>query len=404
MGMLPTNDDLEFIRLNRNKRQKFILRMNEMRNRHASRLRLSEQIGNFREGLDSLFGVDSEKAVEIMLKICSAHTDKSDTRLGDLAQEERIAENMTVRTLLVASLLRYGDELDVGIARALPYQYYELNVIPDDQQAEHIKHLAIKEVILKGNGSSLVVTFVFDAGIVTNVQVLRNIFEFMKKVEVESRMFAEMVSRYKRGVTITRKMLGLNGDEIDRLFAKVEELKLIASYWDDNHHVIRFSEKALLAVYGLKREYTSYKIKYLIVTTNGVEIDAAYERHGAKALSSLNLTEEIPKKILEEDLYCHTYGSDADVASIYHSYYPDLYILDMRGLPDERVELEVYKKKVVSLIKRFCTTDKKIDGRLFPFVIFFDDSDARLEERPDIYLQIMENLKTDIENWNAIAY
>ena len=300
IGMLPTRDDLEFIRLNRNKKHKFIARMNDIRNNHANKSRLTEQIGTFREGLNSLFGQDSAKVDAILLCICSAHTDKSDTALGDLPVEDRLSDDVAVRTLLLGSLLRYGDELDVGKSRALPFEYYELNVIPDDQQTEHVKHLAIEKVVLSGEASSVLVTFEFDAAVITNIQVLRNISNFMKKVEAESCLFEEMLSRYKPGVAVATRMLGANREEIDQLFAKVEDLKLISSYPNKDHYVIRFSEDALAGVYELKKVCTSHKLKFLIVTGNGADSEVAYQRRGANMLSSLDLSKEIPRIVLKK--------------------------------------------------------------------------------------------------------
>ncbi len=403
IGMLPTNDDLEFINVNRHKKDQFITRMKDIRKIHASTKRLVEHLYNFNQGLNDLFNDHFSSLTDIIVLICSAHTEKSDVNLFDLPKEDKSIQGERIRILLLASLLRIADELDVGRDRALPNMYYELNVIPDDQQFEHIKHLALEDFNIYYDGSDIILLFKFDKLIATNIQVLKNIYNFINKIETEIGKFSDVLSTYDIKMRLVVKLSQIDKEELSRLFLQIEDINKSAEYRPSEKFVVlKYTEEILRSIYNLKNIFKSNPLKFFIIVNNDKIHGNAYQEYGANNISEVDMSKSF--KNINKDIFCTINSSDGDLATLYHFYYPDIYIIDMRDVPNDPDFLKIYIAKCALLVTNFCVSNKRVDGRIVPFVFFLDNNSERLISWPDTYVQIVKNYKENIRSWNAISY
>ncbi len=408
VGMLPTYDDLEFITNNKQQPDRLKRRMWQVRMQHAWKKRIKEQLGDIEPDLTFL-SVYSRRHVEsILLNICSSHSSKSDTELAKLKLSERLSIGKDVRTMLLAAILRIADELDAGQDRSLPEKYYEYNILPNDQESDHVKHLIISKLALERCEDVLALKVTCGPSNITNIQVVKNVNDFLGKLRSEFEDFVGTTRKYGHDVVLRMDIENINETEISDIVARLDQIKATAKYRGPTFSVLQCQDAiALDQVYALKDACRSADMRFLILGSPDSANLEYYRERGVTICSDLRSCYDLSPDALKGDILLPIDIHLADLSKLAKLYYPDIYIIDLTNL--RRIGLNKRTKKspkdkIVLIFLDFCTARKTLEARLTPYVLILDNVSDRLEVYPGQYQDLIDSLNASIEAVLRIDY
>ncbi len=405
VGMLPTEDDLEYIRENRQHSDLVLKRIRDIRKLHGAKTRLSEHLSNFMVDFSFLMPDANPKLMDVLLSASAVHTGKSDTKLEDLRHKKNLRFHDCIRPMLLGAVLRLSDELDSGRKRALPDGYYEFNVIPDDQEYDHVKHLVVESMTLRKDSGTVELILDMGRNSTGNIQVLRQIRDLLLKTQKEFNSFMAVLESYGYSTDTKLTIKSIPEDEILSFFAEFETIRQSSLPNGDNFMVLEDDNAILEKLFDARKIFTSKPIKYLIAHSALSRRINWYKTRGANLWSDIRPSDSVPTRMLDEDIAVPLFRDILDLYELPRNYYPDMYVIDLTGVPYGSVqESKRIILRCVHLVLKFCRGEKTLEGRLRPFIVFVDDQRQRLKEHAEIYLDIVKTLEKALHERFKVLY